>query len=135
MKKLFILIASTFILFGCSKTFYSESVSVIDYREYINEGFTISPTVTGFNYQPISNIEVSFLMGDLKKGEDGKGLLEYVPYKGYKSTNKIYYPSGKRMMDKMVTEAKNMGANGLINFKVTINAGKWVASGIAVKIQ
>ena len=41
------------------------------------------------------------------------------------------------MMDKIVSEAKKMGANGLIDFKTTYNARNraWVASGIAVIIK
>ncbi|KAA4215499.1 hypothetical protein AAAZ42_19940 [Bacteroides ovatus] len=117
---------------------YTESVYVVDYREYTKDGFTISPTVTGFNYQPISNIEVVFTVGKLRKGETAENLRLIVPYEGYTGkTNNEYAPSSKRMMDKIVSEAKKMGANGLIDFKTTYNARNraWVASGIAVIIK
>ena len=87
--------------------------------------------MTGFNYQPISNIEVIFTVGKLRKGETAENLRLIVPYEGYTGkTNNEYAPSSKRMMDKIVSEAKKMGANGLIDFKTTYNARNraWVAS-------
>ena len=63
MKKLVLAFLAVALLASCNKIMYKESVYVVDYREYIKEGFIISPTVTGFNYQPISNIEVVFSSG------------------------------------------------------------------------
>ena len=137
MKKNLFLLMITLALSGCSKVMYTESVYTVDYREYINSGFTISTTVTGFDYQPISNIEVVFTSGDLRKGESDKDLLPVVPYKGYTGKTNKFSPSGKRMMDKIVSEAKQLGANGLIDFKTSYSPTRkaWTASGIAVKIK
>ena len=138
MKNILYPIIIILALFGCTRDMYTESVYVVDYREYTKDGFTISPTVTGFNYQPISNIEVVFTVGKLRKGETAENLRLIVPYEGYTGkTNNEYAPSSKRMMDKIVSEAKKMGANGLIDFKTTYNARNraWVASGIAVIIK
>lgn len=137
MKKVLFLMVATLSLTGCSKIMYTESVYTVDYREYIKDGFIISPTVTGFNYQPISNIEVVFNSGELRKDEKGDNLQPVVPYKGYVGKTKKYAPTSKRMMDKIINEAKQMGANGLIDFKTTYNPknGTWSASGIAVVIK
>jgi hypothetical protein len=137
MKKLVLAFLAVALLASCNKIMYKESVYVVDYREYIKEGFIISPTVTGFNYQPISNIEVVFSSGELPKGESGDNLEKIVPYKGYKGVSNKYAPTGKRMMDKIVSEAKAMGANGLINFQTSYNSknGTWSASGLAVEIK
>lgn len=56
MKNILYPIIIILALSGCTRDMYTESVYVVDYREYTKDGFTISPTVTGFNYQPISNI-------------------------------------------------------------------------------
>lgn len=137
MKKILFLLMATLAFAGCSKVMYTESVYVIDYREYLKEGFTISPTVTGFNYQPISNIEVVFKAGELKKGESDKNLQKIPGVNGYASPTNRYIPTGKRMMDKIVSEAKSMGANGLIDFKTSYSSVNktWSASGIAVEIK
>lgn len=136
MKKiLFLMLAIS--LAGCNKIMYTESVYIVDYREYIKDGFIISPTVTGFNYQPISNIEVVFNSGELRKGEKDDNLQPVIPFKGYTGNTKKYAPTSKRMMDKIINEAKQMGANGLIDFKTTYNPknSTWSASGIAVVIK
>ena len=137
MRKVLFVIVAVFTLSSCSKAIYTESVYTVDYREYINSGFTISPTITGFNYQPISNIDVVFTPGNLAKGESDKDLEKVIPYKNYSGNKRIFAPTGKRMMDKIVSEAKKMGANGLIDFKTSYNPknGTWSASGIAVTIK
>ncbi|MFV0586885.1 hypothetical protein [Bacteroides reticulotermitis] len=124
------------VLTSCGKVMYTESVYMVDYREYINAGFTISPTVTGFNYQPISNLEVVFSSGQLPKGASDKDLQKIDQYNGYKGSVIKYSPTGKRMMDKIVSEAKAMGANGLINFQTSYSPrnSTWTVSGLAVKV-
>lgn len=137
MKKILFLILASVLLTGCNKIMYTESVYIVDYREYIKDGFIISPTVTGFNYQPISNIEVVFNSGELRKGENDDNLQPVLPFIGYTGKSNKYAPTSKRMMDKIVNEAKQMGANGLIDFKTTYNPknSTWSASGIAVVIK
>lgn len=137
MKNILFLMMASVLLAGCNKIMYTESVYIVDYREYVKEGFIISPTVTGFYYQPISNIEVVFNSGELRKGEKDNDLQPVVPYKGYVGKTNKYAPTSKRMMDKIINEAKQMGANGLIDFKTTYNPknGTWSASGIAVVIK
>lgn len=137
MRKILFLMLASVLLAGCNKIMYTESVYIVDYREYIKDGFIISPTVTGFNYQPISNLEVVFSAGELRKDEKGDNLQPVVPYKGYTGKTKKYAPTSKRMMDKIVNEAKQLGANGLIDFKTAYNPknGTWSASGIAVVIK
>lgn len=45
MKKILLSTICCIILSGCAKTFYSENVSMLDFRKYAKEGFIINPKI------------------------------------------------------------------------------------------
>lgn len=139
MKKILLSAICCVLLSGCAKTFYSESVSMLDFRKYAEKGFIINPTSSGVNFKPLSMINVSFTSGkNINVELKGKnGIIEEID----KYTNKVlgYKATPERMMDKIVEECKKIGADGIVNFDVKrvrtdkYNNGYWEVSGIAIK--
>ena len=139
MKKILLSTICCIILSGCAKTFYSENVSMLDFRKYAKEGFIINPTASGINSKPLSMINASFTSGtsieSALKGKDG--IIEEVDK--YTKTVVGYRATPERMMDKIVEECKKIGADGIVNFDVKrvrtdkYNNGYWEVSGIAIK--
>lgn len=130
MKKL-LLILFVALLQSCA-TVYHEAVYSIDFRDYVEKGFMISPTDTGFDYTPLTQLEVDFYIGKIVTDEDKDGLEKGVGG---------YYPTSKRMMDKVVDKAKMLGADGIVCFKVQYfpqtkySQAFYQATGVAVKVK
>lgn len=113
MKKIALL--STFIvslfLIGCGpiKPHYLEKVYSLDYSEFTKDGFFLTESNSvGFDYTTVSSIVVDIYLGE---GDN------WHYYKG-----KMYRTSGAatpytRSMQLAVAEAKENGANGIINLK------------------
>ncbi len=132
MKKIILALMMLMSLQSCY-TIYHEASYVIDFREYVNNGFMISPTDTGFDYTPIAQLEVNYYLGqkvidgdtkDLKKGSDGN-----------------YFPTSKRLMDKVVDKAKSLGGDGIVCFNIKYypptksSQAYYQATGVAVKVN
>lgn len=138
MKKFIaILFVLGFVLGGCKSSYYNEVTTSLDFREYTKQGFIISPTTSGFEYTPVSEINVSFYLGNkLPDDLKGKKGIKMVKDKYLGITE--YYPTSERILDKIVDEAKAMGANGIVNFKSSYISSKkygqgyWNVSGVAV---
>lgn len=133
MKK-YLLLPVLAVLFSSCAFKYYETVMVVDFTKYVEEGFIIYPVGTEVkekNYIPLSHIEVKFYSG--QEGEWTKQNLSKDSYDlNYQG---IVVPKGQYMISRIVEEAKKFNANGIIDFKVvTTNEGR-VASGMAVKIQ
>ena len=132
---------------------YSETVYFADYRPYTAEGFTISPSSSGFPYESIGSLEIVFVPGTVKRNSN---TLEKELQSGDKAWYElsdgdygvtIYTPSYDLMVEKMVRKAKEMGADALLNFRILpqiemVRSGgafyehtkAYVASGFAVKL-
>lgn len=132
---------------------YSETVYFADYRPYTAEGFTISPSSSGFTYESIGSLEIVFVPGTVKRNSN---TLEKELQSGDKAWYElsdgdygvtIYTPSYDLMVEKMVRKAKEMGADALLNFRILpqiemVRSGgafyehtkACVASGFAVKL-
>lgn len=132
---------------------YSETVYFADYRPYTAEGFTISPSSSGFTYESIGALEIVFVPGTIKRDQNSpKEDLQSGDKAWYELSDgnygvTIYTPSYDLMVEKMVRKAKEMGADALLNFRIIpqtemVRSGSqfyertkaYVASGFAVKL-
>ena len=138
-------------LCSCAPTYltrYSEATYFADYRPYTEAGFTISPTSSGFTYESIGEIQMIFSPG-YKDAQTQDSTTSTVSTTG--SHTNLYMPDVEEMMNKIVRQAQELGANALLNFKiearaVTISATNGIAtttvpsveytlSGFAVKLK
>lgn len=140
MKRIYIILAFIAILFSsCGSMRYSETAYVFDYTDHEDKSFIISPTVTGFDYDALAKIHITFKVGSAKKDFDTKDLVVKKNNKGH---NK-YFPTSRRILNRCMEEAKKFGADALIGFTVTeeVNTkygtltGRFDAEGIAVKVR
>lgn len=117
MKKLFI-IAFVGLLVSCSPGFY-ETSNVLNLKEYTGEDFTINPTsVSNGDFEPLGTISNYFNIGKPKNGDEHKTISR--TYKSFGNTyNNGYDVSFEYMMKKTINDAKSIGANGIIEFKIT----------------
>ena len=136
MKK-YLLLMIVVLTTSC-RTYYSEQSNVLDFRKYTESGFVINPTSSGMDFEPISMISVSFYSGEKLKGvfKNENGIINIYD----KSVQtKFYCATPDRMLEKIVSECKKMGANGIINFNMKpIPEAKyqsWEVSGVAVKLK
>lgn len=154
MKKTVFILLAILMLPGCSTYHkFSKATYLNDVRRYSEHGFYITPLDLNKEYTPISNISIVMT----------PGVLQDQPKKTKKSFTKnlkiddMYYSDGKsetkvsgeylsvtydKMLDELVSQAKSMGANAIINFKYYIDYGTknyfrevHTISGFAVKID
>lgn len=129
MKKLLPLLSLT-LLFGCATgryANYTEIASLTDLRPYTEAGFFISPGMEGVRYNPIGTISMSFAPG-IKNTETKveravyediqKTMTSQTSYTTVKA-EELFQPNEAYMLDKVVEYAKSMGANGLLNYRIS----------------
>ncbi|WP_418409331.1 hypothetical protein [Alistipes sp.] len=135
MKKLLLLIGVCFALCSCVVQ-YSQTTYLADYRPYSAEGFTISPSSSGFTYESVGDLSIKFIKG-VKKGYVNEDADDW-------RVENIFNPSYEYMVSEMVKEAKALGADALLNFNITpiIKRSKYgetidgyIASGFAAKLN
>lgn len=116
MKKT-ILIMLVAMLSSCSAKFY-ETSSVLDFRKYAGTDFIINPTsVSNGEFTPIGTISNYFNIGKPSKADEGKVTSR--KYKMHGNTyNDGFDVSFDYMMKKTIDDAKQLGANGIIEFKI-----------------
>ena len=140
MRRMYFLLAFIAILFSsCGSMRYSETTYVFDYTDHEDESFIISPTITGFNYEALAKIHVTFHEGNANKDIDTQDLEKRENLHGKMK----YYPTSRRILNKCIKEAKKFGDDALIGFIVTeevntkygTKTGRMDAEGIAVKIR
>ena len=51
MKKILLLLSACVVLSSCAIQKYSQKTYLADYREYTADGFTITPSSSGFTYE------------------------------------------------------------------------------------
>lgn len=132
MRKL-LLILFVVLLHSCATVYY-ESAHIIDFREYVEKGFMLSPTDTGFDYTPLAQMEVNYYLGQKVLEGSKDGLIKH-----WEGGN--YYPTSKRIMDKVMNEAKKLNADGIVCFKIQYipetkySPALYQATGVAVKVK
>lgn len=105
------------LLAACSPKFY-ETSNVLNLKEYTGENFTINPTsVSNGDFEPLGTISNYFHIGKPGKGDEHKVVSN--TYKSFGNTyHDGYDVSFEYMIKKTIQDAKNIGANGIIEFKV-----------------
>lgn len=97
---------------------YSETVYFADYRPYTAEGFTISPSSSGFTYESIGDLEMVFIIGQLEDAANENGVEGLQTLREYEEQREMYSPSYAEMTEKIVREAQKLGADALLNFRI-----------------
>lgn len=142
MKKLLFLLI-TLSLWGCYSIKYREVQLLQDFRPYIDKGFYISPLSTlTKEYDVLGNVGYLFIIG-LKDGYKNPNYTEAVLF-GQEHIRYVYIPEYDYMVQKTVDYAKELGADGIINFKITpqykyysgkFNVVSFESSGVAINIK
>lgn len=133
MKKLLLFPVFALALYSCAPS-YLESIRVVDFSKYVEEGFYVYPIGTEIkekNYIPISSIQLNFYAG--KESDYSKSL----PKDSYiiSDFNGYVIPKGDYIISRFVEEAKKFKADGIIDFQVKDTNEGWIATGTAVKIK
>lgn len=106
-------------LHGCVGPRYSETVYFADYRPYTAEGFTISPSSSGFTYESIGDLEIVFMAGTLEDSVHTASATDDLrTLREYEERGRIYCPSYEEMTEKIVRRAQELGADALLNFRI-----------------
>lgn len=135
MKKILLLLSACVVLSSCAIQKYSQKTYLADYREYAADGFTITPSSSGFTYESVGDLSIKFTIG-VKDG--------YINKEAKWKEENVFKPSYDYMVAEIVKEAKSLGANALLNFNITpiIRGTKYgevvdgyIASGFAVKLK
>lgn len=89
------------------------SSSLLDYREYAEQGFLVSPYEYTSGYEAIGELEVYVLPANVKKEVKSQysGGGTYITIAQEDITN-------QELADIAVEEAKKTGADALVNFKI-----------------
>jgi hypothetical protein len=121
MKKILILLFTSFIAFSCSLKLMPREVrtAFFDYRHYANEGFFISPDPYTGEFTPCGELLISIVPGDVKVS--GKQVYDPASqmYSTFDDVRKEDI-SSKELLDIAVKKAKEVGADGLVNFKCLV---------------
>lgn len=123
MKKLLLLIITTMCLSSCTMGLYqySEQSFVGDFKRYIVNDFVVSVTATGYTYTPVADISIDFNLGqyDINSAKSRDFVKKYNITDVGKIMDGKFYPSYDYMLAALVDKAKQLGATGLLNFKIT----------------
>lgn len=109
MKKIIVSLLAMLILCSCASNKYMQTTYWADYSKYSKEGFTISPSSSGFTYESIGELEIVFKCG-VKDGYTDPNIKTY--------TSHMFYPNIDYIVKEAVKEAKSKGANAILNFKI-----------------
>lgn len=63
MKKFLLLFTIAIFVCSCGVTKYSQTTYFADFRDYTKDGFTITPSSSGFTYKSIGDISIDFKIG------------------------------------------------------------------------
>lgn len=131
---------------------FSKNVVIDDFRRYTEAGFVITPLETGYTYDPLGEIQLTFYPGykeGFKKDEQPKVVRNAPTDALYQKPTTLngtsrgdwFDPNFDYMLDELVAEAKTLGATGILNFNLVWHEGyknergRYVISGFAVKIK
>lgn len=112
MRKTLLLIITATILCGCAVTIKPHDRIVIshfaDYSEYAKEGFLISPDAYSGEFDSLGEITIN-VTPKLAEHKEESGLITY----------RYEIISHSELVAIAVKEAKDRGADGIVDFKVT----------------
>ncbi len=159
MRKILLCALTALIMTSCYYPRFSKITSIGDFRKYTEAGFVVTPATSGYRYDPISEIQLTFYPGykeGFKKEEQPKVTrqaaiddLYRIPSRSKSKTNRgdWFVPDYDYMLAELVTDAQAMGATGILDLKIeavytySLKNGrsdkpyKYIASGFAVKIK
>lgn len=136
MKKLLI-IGLAVIVSSCAVTGYNESRYMLDFRPYADGGFKIySAPFINEPYDCLADLTLEVTPGSSKEKVSGIAINGQP---GVFTQRVSYKISTNDMLKKFVQYAKDAGANGIINLKMSIRPENgvriYVLSGSAIKIK
>lgn len=153
MKRILFITSIVFLLSSCGvKIPYKQYSTFVDYTQYTNQGFFISESNSiSFDYEPIGSVR-SFVESGyevLKNNNSNKETTNTHTY-SYDELSKMkfgkyVYASPDAAISELVSKAKEIGANGIINLDVgyipattdkngnVISASSYIVSGMAIK--
>lgn len=127
MKKTFLIIASTLLLASCATVYHPAPrtvVGIVNYAPLTSQGiFVTESNSVGFDYEALGSIFVFDKSGWVRK--DGKDAKDVDPKEAYyigSSSNKDWRrvePTVEECLSKLASKLKSLGANGIINLKIT----------------
>lgn len=159
MKNILLSCGVAILLSSCSLYYqnFSISASVGDFRQYTKDGFVITPATTGYSYDPVSTIELTFYPGYKEIEITNPTFTEkkkILTSNNGRTTNQqprmgtqFFRPNYDYMLSELVKGAKVMGATGIMDLKIqshysyNVKTGvssepyKYTASGFAVLIK
>lgn len=110
MKRFLLICIAAIITSSCGVTRYSQTTYLADFRAYAEDGFTVTPSSSGFIYKSVGDISMDFKIG--KKDGYNNSDAEF-------GMNHIFVPTYDYMTAEMVGKAKSLGADALLNYRVT----------------
>lgn len=127
MKKVLLTIFAVLILASCGVQQRVVSVSFVDYRKYESEGFFISPYAYTGKYESIGELNITVVPGvENVREQDMLGVYSQV--ETYKEEI-----SREELTDIAVSNAKEKGADAIVNFSVKFNGYLYEVSGYCIK--
>ena len=139
MKKILFLLVALLALSSCGTPKYMENSYTLNLKEFTGDDFTINPTsVANGEFEPLGIVEEYFYFGN-KVDKEHKTHVEEVKDK-YMQVS-IFKPTQNRMFEKIISNAKEIGANGIIEFKMVdlfdknMRHNGYKLSGVAVKYK
>lgn len=120
MKNLIYLIIFSIIIVSCSTPTVIQSY-VLDYRPYTEEGMFISPNAYTGEHQPLGEINITVYPGkDMSTYDSYQSYQDPVYPKNYKINAEEANFTPEKLLDMCVQKAKQLGANGISNFKCEV---------------
>lgn len=146
MKKLILAALSILFITSCAVVRYTETKYIFDFRQYIEQGFKITPAQTlNETHDCLALITIEARAGRVKISSSNG--VEIISGEGYidSSRNEHKEPNVDQMLSGLVRYAKSIGANGIIDLQFSqysIGGGKYAIaqnvvtiSGCAVNIK
>lgn len=145
MKKLLLLCVVAISATSCFTTYsYSEIERVGDFRRYAVNDFVVSSVSTGYKYTPVAEVAIDFNVGAHDVNVAKAMVKKYnITDVGYVDSNDHFHPSYDYMLALLVNKAKELGATGILNFKIVSNRSvtqytslitSYTASGFAIEV-
>jgi uncharacterized protein YbjQ (UPF0145 family) len=150
MKKIILLFFAVFLLASCAVKYpYRNYSSVIDFTEVITDGFFITESNSvSFQYDPLGSVtsvvESGYEVLGSKTHEANDDVYSHTATSNVKFGRYIY-ARAEDVISELISAAQSLGANGIINLKITytpsvydkygnvISPSAYIASGMAIK--
>lgn len=148
MKKILFISLITLLLSSCAtlKPPYSRFSNTVDFSEYTRKGFFITESNSvSFNYDPLGSLTSVVQGGYEVLGREAISSNDEVYGVNAKVTYGEFIPASiDDALDELYNSARELGANGIINFKLTyypseyeknvlVRHSSYVVSGMAIK--